>query len=203
MGLTQEFEAAYWSLGQLVLGIDEAGRGPMAGPVVVCGVIFPIGFDHDEIMDSKTLSAKKRDALVQLILKEALWTKTVVVSAQEIDASNIYKVTQVAMEQIANESHASYVLTDAMPLLKCNKSYEAIIKGDQRSLSIAAASILAKTQRDAMMIAYDLEYPQYGFKNHKGYGTKGHKEMILKYGRCPIHRKTFKFKDEDQISLDI
>lgn len=203
MGLTDEFEKTYWNKKELVLGIDEAGRGPMAGPLVVSGVIFPLGYDHPPINDSKKLTEKQRFLLAVEIQSSALWTQTIVVSAQEIDRSNIYKETQEAMTQIANASIAEMVLSDAMPLPNYSKPYLSLIKGDQRSISIAAASILAKTKRDEMMIAYDATYPEYGFKSHKGYGTKKHKEAILKFGRCKIHRQTFKFKDEKQISFDI
>ena len=203
MGLTDEFEKTYWNKNKLVLGIDEAGRGPMAGPLVVSGVIFPLGYDNPLINDSKKLTEKQRSLLAVEIQSSALWTQTIVVSAQEIDCSNIYKETQEAMTKIANASIAEMVLSDAMPLPKASKPYLSLIKGDQRSISIAAASILAKTKRDEMMIAYDATYPEYGFKSHKGYGTKKHKEAILKFGRCKIHRQTFKFKDEKQISFDI
>ena len=196
MGLVEEFEKDYWSKNKLVLGIDEAGRGPMAGPLVVSGVIFPKGYDHPLINDSKKLSEKQRTALAQEILKSALWTQTLVVSAQEIDGSNIYKETQLAMTSIANASLADIILSDAMPLPDCVKPFLSLIKGDQRSISIAAASILAKTKRDALMVEYDETYPEYGFKSHKGYGTKKHKEAITKFGRCKIHRQSFKFKDE-------
>lgn len=203
MGLIKEFEKTYWDKLELVLGIDEAGRGPMAGPLVVSGVIFPINYDHPLINDSKKLTEKQRVSLALEIQSSAIWTKTIVVSPEEIDSSNIYKETQEAMTKIANESIAQMVLSDAMPLPNCDKSYLSIIKGDQRSISIAAASILAKTKRDELMIAYDAVYPEYGFKSHKGYGTKKHKEAILKFGRCKIHRQTFRFKDENQISSDI
>lgn len=203
MGLIDEFEKKFWNKEELVLGIDEAGRGPMAGPLVVSGVIFPIGYDHPLINDSKKLSEKQRVLLALEIQSVAIWTQTIVISAKEIDCSNIYKETQLAMTSIANASIAHTVLSDAMPLPDSKKPYLSLIKGDQRSISIAAASILAKTKRDEMMFAYDKTYPEYGFKSHKGYGTKKHKEAILKFGRCKIHRQTFKFKDEKQISNDI
>lgn len=196
MGLIEEFEVNLWNKGHLVLGIDEAGRGPMAGPLVVSGVIFPQGFNHELIDDSKKLSEKRRNEVLRVIHDNALWTKTIIVSVQEIDASNIYKVTQDAMTAIANQAPSSFVLTDAMPLKESLKEHESVIKGDQRSLSIAAASILAKTLRDDIMIEIDKEYPHYGFKGHKGYGTKKHKEAILEFGRCEHHRITFRFKDE-------
>lgn len=202
MGLIHEFEVPYWNEGHLVCGIDEAGRGPMAGPCVVCGVVFPIGFDHPDITDSKKLSPHKRQELVSLIQSEALMYCYEVVDVATIDTLNIYAATQQAMQHIADTLDAGVVLTDAMPL-RTSKIHESLIKGDQRSLSIAGASILAKTYRDALMVEYDRSYPEYGFKKHKGYGTREHKQAILKYGRTPIHRSSFRFKDEKQISLDI
>ncbi|CAM2742084.1 ribonuclease HII [Erysipelothrix tonsillarum] len=201
--LIDEFEVKYWEQGKLVVGIDEAGRGPMAGPCVVSGVIFPKGFYDPRINDSKQLTEKKREELVAFIESNALWTATEIIPVAVIDRDNIYRATQRAMEKIAIESKAAIALTDAMPLEGVDIPFEAIVKGDARSLSIAAASILAKTVRDGLMRMYDLEYPEYGFAKHKGYGTKMHKEAILKFGRCPIHRQSFRFKDETQISFDI
>lgn len=201
--LIDEFENILWQENHSVCGIDEAGRGPMAGPCVVSGVIFPKNYYHADINDSKKLSPKKRDELVSLIKEHALWYKVVVVDVDQIDLHNIYRATQMAMEEIANSAPASYILTDAMPLLDSRQPFESIVKGDSRSMSIAAASVLAKTYRDALMVELDRMYPEYGFAKHKGYGTKAHREAILKYGRTKHHRKTFKFKDEDQISLDI
>lgn len=201
--LVKEFESKYWCKNELVVGIDEAGRGPMAGPCVVAGVVFPVGFDHDLINDSKKLSPKKRDELCELIKDNALWYAIEVVDVEAIDSHNIYRATQMGMELITNTSPAAVSLTDAMPLTEVEIPFESIVKGDQRSISIAAASILAKTYRDELMVEYDKIYPEYGFAQHKGYGTAKHKEAILTYGRCPIHRKTFTFKDEFQISLDI
>lgn len=202
MGLTQEFEAKYWAQNKLVLGLDEAGRGPMAGPCVVVGVIFPKGYDNDLIDDSKKLSVKKRQEIVKMIYDDALEYGVGIIPVEDIDRLNIYQATKVAMEAIAHDLDCDVVLTDALPI-DVNKETESIIKGDARSISIAAASIIAKTIRDQIMIEYDKKYPEYGFKNHKGYGTKKHKEAILKYGRTPIHRKSFRFKNEDQMSLDI
>lgn len=203
MGLINEFESKYWSEYPRIVGMDEAGRGPMAGPLVVSAVVFPRWFHHDDINDSKKLTAKQRLALVDLIHEHALWHKTLIISALEIDQSNIYKVTQEAMETLAKLAEADMVLTDAMPLPHYEGPFESIIKGDQRSLSIAAASILAKTQRDSIMIELDALFPQYGFKDHKGYGTAKHKAAIYEYGRCEHHRHTFRFKDEIQTALDI
>lgn len=203
MGLINEFESKYWSEYPRIVGIDEAGRGPMAGPCVVSAVVFPRWFNHDQINDSKQLTHAKRLALVNEIHEAALWHHTIIISPKEIDESNIYAVTQKAMEALAKAAQADMVLTDAMPLVTYEGPFESIIKGDQRSLSIAAASILAKTQRDAIMMELDKIYPEYGFAGNKGYGTAAHKAAIYKYGRTVEHRHTFRFKDEVQMSLDI
>ena len=201
--LVREFEEKYWSLDKVVVGVDEAGRGPMAGPCVVCGVIMPKYYVNDDINDSKALSLKKRNELRHLIEEVAVWYSYKIVDVETIDRDNIYKATQDAMQDIVNSAPADVALTDAMPLPSSLIEYESIVKGDARSQSIAAASILAKTLRDELMIELDAVYPEYGFAKHKGYGTKAHKEAILKYGRTKAHRKSFKFKDEEQISLDI
>lgn len=202
--LVEEFEKKYWDHNQLVVGIDEAGRGPMAGPCMVGAVIFPIGFYDPSINDSKKLSKTKRDALVDVIKKHALWFDIITIDVETIDRLNIYRAVQDAMTRLAIAANVDVVLTDAMPLeLVDSVEVVSIVKGDQRSMSIAAASILAKTSRDQYMEALDAEYPEYGFAGHKGYGTAKHKQAILKYGRTQYHRKSFKFKDETQISLDI
>lgn len=203
MGLLNEYEIKAWKNQKLVLGIDEAGRGPMAGPCVVCGVVFPIDYENELINDSKQLSQTKRESLVEIIKRDALAYEIKIVSVEAIDELNIYQATKLAMMDIAQKMQAALVLTDAMPFELEDKEVISIVKGDQLSISIAAASILAKTKRDDIMFEFDALYPEYGFKDHKGYGTKKHKEAILKYGRTPIHRKTFRFKDEGQISLDI
>ena len=203
MGLLNEYEIKAWKNQKLVLGIDEAGRGPMAGPCVVCGVVFPIGYENELINDSKQLSQTKRESLVEIIKRDALAYEIKIVSVEAIDELNIYQATKLAMMNIAQKMQPDLVLTDAMPFELEDKEVISIVKGDQLSISIAAASILAKTKRDEIMLEFDALYPEYGFKDHKGYGTKKHKEAILKYGRTPIHRKSFRFKDEGQISLDI
>lgn len=197
------YEIAAWNEGSFLLGLDEAGRGPMAGPLLVAGVVFPKGFHHEDINDSKKLTEKKREELEAIIKSEALWYWVEVVSVEAIDELNIYQATRLAMQKIADMAPAQWVLSDAMPLEAKGKKHRSLVKGDQKSVSIAAASILAKNARDRMMVEYDAMYPEYGFAKHKGYGTKAHKEAILKYGRTPIHRDSFRFKDEDQISFDI
>lgn len=175
-----------------LLGVDEAGRGPIAGPLVVAGVIFPRGYQHAELYDSKKLSEKKRNELYEVIMRDALFTHIEIVSEEIIDLENIYRATQNAMIRIVEASKASYVLSDAMPLPLISCGHEAIVKGDQKSFSIAAASILAKVTRDRILYELDAIYPNYGFKNHKGYPTKVHLEALDRYGVLPCHRKSYK-----------
>ena len=173
-----------------MVGIDEAGRGPLAGPLVVAGVVFPIGYFQKEINDSKQLSEKKREKLYDIIVEDALYYQIEIVEPKEIDASNIYACTKEAMGRIAQTLPAEAVLTDAMPL-QMEKQVTSIIKGDARSISIAAASILAKVTRDRIMVEYDKVYPEYNFKKHKGYGTKEHLLALNTYGPCEIHRFSY------------
>lgn len=183
-------ELDFWP-GQSVLGIDEAGRGPIAGPLVVAGVIFPAGYASEYIDDSKKLSEKKREALFEIIKKDALWYQIEIVDEPVIDKYNIYHATRRAMEKIAAGARADVVLTDAMKL-QTDVNWKAIIKGDQKSLSIAAASILAKVTRDRIMLELDEKYPQYGFKKHKGYPTKAHLEALHKYGLQDCYRHSYR-----------
>lgn len=184
------FELPFWQDQLLVCGIDEAGRGPLAGPLVVAGIVLPVGYVHPLINDSKQLSEKKRALLFKEIMRDALEILIVVVDEGTIDKENIYQATKKAMTRIAEHSMAGSVLTDAMPL-DINKPVQSIIKGDCRSISIAAASIIAKVIRDTKMIHLDKVYPEYGFAKHKGYGTKAHIDAICTYGITPIHRKSF------------
>ncbi len=189
--LENTFELLNWPNKKLVIGIDEAGRGPIAGPLVVSGVILPLGYLNDEVYDSKQCSAKKRESLYDVIIKDALAYHIEVVSEQEIDELNIYKATQKAMHTIADALDAEVVLSDAMPLPFCKKEVHAIIKGDQKSISIAAASIVAKVTRDRIMMQYDQLFPQYDFKNNKGYPTKKHIASLEEFGITNIHRKSY------------
>ena len=199
----REFEEIQWQEEKLLLGIDEAGRGPMAGPCIVCGVVLPKGYENSDIDDSKKLSEKKRLELYKQIITDALHVKLIEISVKEIDEKNIYQATKDAMKRISETLDVDYVITDAVPFEVKGKTINSMVKADQKSISVAAASIVAKTYRDNIMVQYDKEYPEYGFAQHKGYGTKKHKEAILEYGRCAIHRSSFRFKDEDQVSLDI
>ena len=188
MKTSNQYENLYWDKNQYVIGIDEAGRGPLAGPVVVAGVIFPIGYDSKDIYDSKKLSLKKREELYKVILEDALYYNIQIVDEKEIDKYNIYQATKMANERIVLDSKCQVVLTDAMKLQLENYTVYPIIKGDQKSCSIAAGSILAKVTRDHIMDEYDAIYPQYGFKKHKGYPTKAHLQALQQFGPCPIHR---------------
>ena len=176
-----------------ICGVDEAGRGPLAGPVVVAACILPPFLRIPGINDSKKLSEKKRDELYKIIVKEAIAYKVVFISVDEIDELNIYNATKKGMLEAIEglKVPADYVLIDAMPLGELTQSNKSIIHGDALSASIAAASILAKVSRDQYMKKMDIKYPNYGFARHKGYGTKAHLEALDKYGPCPIHRKTY------------
>lgn len=189
--IEQPLENALWCNYDTIVGIDEAGRGPIAGPLVVAGCVFENGYWHPDIDDSKKLSEKKREKLFKVIQEDALWFSIVIVSEIVIDQKNIYKATQDAMLEIAKHAQCSYCLTDAMKLPGYQKPYDAIIKGDSKSISIAGASILAKVTRDHIMMELDQKYPNYGFKKHKGYPTKAHLEALNEYGVLPCHRKSY------------
>ena len=193
METANEYEKRWWQDGKkYVIGIDEAGRGPLAGPLVVAAVCFEAGYHHEGIYDSKKVSEKKREEMFQIIIREALEYHIRIVSPQEIDQLNIYRATQKAMEELGREfTYVDGILTDAMSLHHMSCEVCDIIKGDQKSVSIAAASILAKVVRDHIMKGYDLLYPEYGFAKHKGYGTKQHLEAIEKYGILEIHRQSY------------
>lgn len=177
----------------LIAGIDEAGRGPLAGPVVTAAVILPadcsrlIGLD-----DSKKLSKEKRDYYAEIIREIAVSYAVHIQPPSEIDRQNIYQATKTSMTEAALSLTPAphVVLADAM-MLQVPMRCESVIKGDAKSLAIAAASILAKTGRDAIMDSYAAKYPEYGFNKHAGYGTKEHVAALNVHGPCPIHRKTF------------
>ncbi len=198
-----DFEHFYWPDGTLVLGLDEAGRGPLAGPLCVAGVIFEPGYENPDIYDSKSISEKKREELYETIQNDALWFQIVLVSEADIDRYDIYHADQMAMSRIAMEAPACAVLSDAMPLELEDRTVHAIVKGDQKSISIAAASILAKVTRDRLMKEYDKIWPQYGFASNKGYGTKAHLDAIRTYGITPIHRRSFGPARAIQQKLDL
>lgn len=187
-----EYEEKYYQAGyDYIIGLDEAGRGPMAGELVVAGVIFPKGYYDERINDSKQLSSKKRDFLYNLIIENALFYNIEIISVEDVDRLNVYQASKKGMEKCVEvlKQETMFALSDAMPINY--QDHLAIIKGDAKSISIAAASILAKVTRDRLMVSHALQYPEYGFEKHKGYVTKAHKEALEKFGPCPIHRKSF------------
>ncbi len=187
-----EFERKY-SEYEYIAGIDEVGRGPLAGPVVAGVVILPKDCNILYINDSKQLSEKKRDELFDIITKEAVSYATAAVSPEVIDEINILQATYEAMRQAINKLNVKpdILLNDAVKIPNVTIKQVPIIKGDAKSISIGAASIVAKVTRDRMMEAYDELYPEYGFAGNKGYGSQAHIEALKKYGKCPIHRDSF------------
>lgn len=174
-----------------IAGIDEAGRGPLAGPVVVASVIMPFDNPIEGVNDSKKLSAKKRDILYDKIIDAAIDFHVAVISAAVIDEINILNATKRGMQEcIRALKQVDCVLIDAVKLDTDVKTF-SIIHGDALSYSIAAASIVAKVTRDRLMLEYDKEYPQYNFAKHKGYGTAEHIKLLKEHGASPIHRRTF------------
>lgn len=175
-----------------IAGVDEAGRGPLAGPVVAAAVVFPDNFTHKEINDSKKLSAKKRDTLAEIIKAEALSYSIIAVGHKRIDALNIREATKFAMSAAVRRVTADKVLIDGNMLINTDLPQEAIVKGDSKSVHIAAASILAKTYRDYLMNVLDKKYPGYDLGKHSGYPTKAHRSAIAEIGPSPVHRASFK-----------
>ena len=175
-----------------VCGIDEAGRGPLAGPVSVCAVIMPYDEMIDGVNDSKKVSIKKREKLYDEIKSRCISYKSVLIDNEVIDDINILEATKKAMREavMGLSVEPDVVLIDAVKLALPYKTL-SIIKGDATSYAIACASIIAKVERDRLMDEYDKKYPEYGFSKHKGYGTKAHIDAIKTYGATPIHRKTF------------
>lgn len=178
---------------QLIAGVDEAGRGPLAGPVVTAAVILPIGTFINKLNDSKKVTPQNREILFDEIFEKAIAVHCSIVDAEVIDRVNIYQATMNGMYEsiLALDPSPQKVLIDAVKLDQLKIPSLSIIKGDAKSASIAAASIIAKVTRDRLMLQYDKQYPEYGFAKHKGYGTAEHIAAIRKYGPCPIHRKSF------------
>ena len=194
-----------------IAGVDEVGRGPLAGPVVTAAVVLPEDFDVLGIDDSKKLSEKKREELFDIIMEKAVAVGIGEASEKTIDEINILQATKQAMVKAIEACDAAlkekaaaggdmteqrpdgidYVLFDAMKIDEVDKPQESIIKGDANILAIAAASIIAKVTRDRMMVKYDEQYPGYAFAKNKGYGTKAHYEGLHAQGMCPIHRRSF------------
>ena len=204
-----QYEEQLEDLGiKYIAGVDEVGRGPLAGPVVVAAVILPLNLRIKGINDSKKLSLKKRNELYKIILNEALAVNVSFIDERVIDEINIDEATKKGMlEAISGlKIKPEHVLIDAMPLRELAIAHTSIIHGDALSASIGAASIIAKVTRDEYMDKMDIKYPNYGFKHHKGYCTKEHLEALEKYGPCEIHRKSFapvkKFYTK-QLTLDL
>ena len=195
-----EFEEDKYEKGfTAVCGCDEAGRGPLCGPVVAAAVILPRGLVIEGLNDSKKLTEKKREALFDIIREKAIAYGIAEASPEEIDEINILNASQLAMRRAveALKVKADFALIDGNCSRGFNIPTETIVKGDSKSYSIAAASILAKVTRDRQCIELDREYPMYDIAKHKGYPTKDHMELVRKYGPSPIHRKTFlKFLDK-------
>lgn len=189
-----EFEKEALAKGyKSVCGVDEAGRGPLAGPVCAAAVILPEGVVIDGVNDSKKLSEKKRESLFDVIREQTLAYSIAYATVDEIEEINILNATMLAMRRAIDglDIKADYAMIDGNKIPLLDIDAECIVKGDAKSMSIACASILAKVSRDRLLYKYAEEYPMYGFDKHKGYGTKVHREAILKYGPCPYHRKSF------------
>ena len=202
----RKFEEQGYARGfKCIAGVDEAGRGPLAGPVVAAAVILPRGFFHPEIKDSKLLTPKQRAKLAPLIRKNALSWGLGVVEVEDIDRINILKASLLAMLRSlegltsrpdcvlidGNQRIPEQFLSESSCFVSCSLYQKTIISGDQLCISIAAASIIAKVARDRMMVRLDKRYPEYGFASHKGYTCDAHIEALRRYGPCPIHRQSF------------
>ena len=177
-----------------IAGTDEAGRGPLAGPVVSAAVLLPTSFHDPDITDSKKLTPKKRSYLYEKLYEHAVSIGIGIIDNIEIDRINILNASLISMAiSVKNlNPQPDYLLIDGKFRISADLTQETIIRGDTLSISIAAASIIAKVTRDRLMERYHQDYPQFGFSRHKGYPTKAHKEAIEKFGCCPIHRRTFK-----------
>ena len=196
MNNMRKYENKYIEQGyNVIAGTDEAGRGPLVGPVVCACVVLPNDYNNDEINDSKKLTEKKREKLYDIIMKDALAVGVSIISAKEIDEINILEASRKGMIESYKEANKKIkidvLLTDAMKIDTLDIPVEKIIKGDAKSISIAAASIIAKVTRDRILLELDKKYPEYGFKDHKGYPTKKHLEAIEKYGIFDEYRKTY------------
>jgi len=187
-------ERALWETGlERIAGVDEAGVGPLAGPLVAAAVVFPPGFGLLGVDDSKKLTPERRRLLAVEIRASASAFAIAVVEPEEIDRINVYRATLAAMGRALDALAITpeHVLVDARRIPGCDLPQEPIVKGDAHCHAIAAASILAKTARDAIMLRYEDEYPGYGFASHKGYSTETHRDAIRRLGPCPIHRRSF------------
>ena len=190
-----EFEKAAVNSGfSCICGVDEAGRGPLAGPVCAAAVILPAGAVIEGLDDSKKLTEKKRERLYDIIKQTAVAYSVAYGTLEEIETVNILEATYLAMNRAIEGLNVKpdFALIDGNRVPRGIKiPCETIVKGDSKSMSVAAASVLAKVTRDRLMLEYDKKYPEYNFKKHKGYGTKEHTELIKQYGPCEIHRPSF------------
>lgn len=188
----------------LIAGVDEAGRGPLAGPVVAAAVIFPPDYCNTEINDSKKLSVTKRENLYEIIEKDAMAIGIRVVDADVIDRVNILQASLKAMRDAVLDLAASpdFLLVDGLHRIPIITPQKPLVKGDNLSISIAAASIMAKVTRDRIMEMYHRQFPQYNFQKNKGYGTREHVNAIREFGICKIHRKSFHVKNLNQSSFN-
>ena len=184
---------------RLVAGVDEAGRGPLAGPVIAAAVILRADYGDSRIDDSKKLTSRQREVLYDVLQQEAVAIGIGVVEAPVIDAVNILQATLTAMKDavLGLSCRPDYLLVDGLNRIPMDIPQEAVVHGDARSISIAAASIVAKVSRDRIMEMYHRQFPQYNFLRNKGYGTREHREAIVKYGRCKIHRHSFRVDEID------
>jgi ribonuclease HII len=189
---------------RMIAGIDEAGRGPLAGPVVAAAVILPPGYEHPEITDSKKLSPRQRERLYGIIQRDAVSIGIGISEAPLIDAVNILQATLLAMKEAVLELSPSpdYLLIDGLNRIDLAIHQETIIRGDSRSVSVASASIVAKVSRDQLMEMYHRQFPQYNFLRNKGYGTREHREAILKFGRSKIHRRSFRVAEINDLPVN-
>lgn len=188
------YEKQVWSQGHKVIaGIDEVGRGPLAGPVVAAAVILPAGFDSKGIRDSKCMSPAAREKMFLRLTSEAVAIGVGIIGPEVIDEINILRATHAAMKAALNDLGVAFdfILVDGLAVPGLPGPSLPIVKGDSKSVSIGAASIVAKVTRDRIMVELDKDYPQYCFANHKGYGTRDHIAAIQRYGPCPHHRKSF------------
>jgi ribonuclease HII len=189
-----------------IAGVDEAGRGPLAGPVVAAAVIFPPEYSNIEINDSKKLTVRKRDELYRVITEEAMAVGIGVVEADVIDRINILQASLQAMREavLGLLVKPDYLLIDGLYTIDFDIPQKALVRGDSLSMSIAAASIIAKVSRDRIMEMYHRQFPQYNFLQNKGYGTAGHRKILQEIGMCKIHRRSFHLKNKNlpQTALD-
>ena len=189
----------------LIAGVDEAGRGPLAGPVIAAAVVLPDDFALDGLTDSKKVSAAKREKFYAILTATAeIHWAAAEATVEEIDRINILRATHLAMARAieALPREPDHALVDGLPVRGLTVDHTALVEGDSLSLSIAAASIIAKVTRDRLMVELDAQYPQYGFARHKGYGVREHLETLRKHGPCPAHRRTFQPVAQAQLPLE-